>query len=115
MICLRYHIFYAFLSGLCFNFLPYYLCLVLQANILHAKHGWDIAILYSHKHARGDTVQGYGTPGIGAMFIGKEKSKVSEAGRAAWNLFEKFADRKYFYNVYYIKGMGYSSSHLGCK
>ena len=90
----------------------------MQANILHAKHGWDMAILYSHKHARGDSVQGYGTPGIGAMFIGKGKSKVSEAGRAAWNLFEKFADRKYFYNiaiVCYIKGIGYSSSHLGCK
>lgn len=51
----------------------------MQANILHVKHGWDDSILYSHKHARGDTVQGYGTPGIGAKFIGKEKDNVSEA------------------------------------
>lgn len=71
----------------------------MQANILHVKHGWDDSILYSHKHARGDTVQGYGTPGIGAKFIGKEKDNVSEAGRAAWNLFAKFADSKFFCNT----------------
>ncbi|CAH3133457.1 unnamed protein product [Pocillopora meandrina] len=65
-----------------------------RANILHVKHRWDVSILYSHKHARGDTVQGYGTPGIGAKFIGKEKDNVSEAGRAAWNLFAKFADNE---------------------
>ena len=47
----------------------------------------------------GDTVQGYGTPGIGAKFIGKEKDNVSEAGRAAWNLFAKFADSKFFCNT----------------
>ena len=40
-------------------------------------------------------MQRYGTPGIGAIFIGKEKSTVSKARRAAWNLFEKFADCKY--------------------
>ena len=51
----------------------------MQAKILHVKHGWDVSILYSHKHARGDTVQGYGTPGIGAKFIGKERDNVSEA------------------------------------
>ncbi|CAH3167057.1 unnamed protein product [Pocillopora meandrina] len=65
-----------------------------RANILHVKHGWDVSILYSHKHARGDTFQGYGTPGIGAKFIGKEKDNVSEAGRVAWNLFAKFADNE---------------------
>ena len=57
-------------------------------------------------------VQGYGTPGIGAKFIGKEKAKVSEAERAAWNLFEKFADCKYFNDILcYSKGMGYSSNN----
>ena len=82
------------------NFFPliyfYFFLFFLQANILHVKHGWDVSILYSRKHARGDTVQGYGTPGIGAKFIGKEKDNVSEAGRAAWNLFAKFADSKFF-------------------
>ena len=84
------------------NFFPLInliLLIFLQANILHVKHGWDDSLLYSHKHARGDTVQGYGTPGIGAKFIGKEKDNVSEAGRAAWNLFAKFADSKFFCNT----------------
>ena len=74
----------------------------MQANILHVKHGWDVSILYSRKHARGDTVQGYGTPGIGAKFIGKEKDNVSEAGRAAWNLFAKFADSKFFFVTLHV-------------
>ena len=37
--------------------------------------------------------------GIGAKFIGKEKDNVSEAGKAAWNLFAKFADSKFFCNT----------------
>lgn len=41
---------------------------------------------------REETLQGYGTPGIGAKFIEKDKSEVSGAGRAALNSFEKFAD-----------------------
>ena len=67
-------------------------CLVLHSNILLAKHGWDIAILYCHKHGKGDMVEGYGTPGIGVKLIGKSKAERSKAGRAACKLFEKFAD-----------------------
>ena len=54
-----------------------------------------MVVFYYHKHANGDTVMTYGTPGIGKTSVGSSKETVSKAGKMALKVFEGFITGTY--------------------
>lgn len=60
---------------------------IFQADILHVKSGFDVAVFYRANHGTGKSFHYYGTPGLGEEFVrGK-----SEFTQTVQDMFEAFS------------------------
>lgn len=58
----------------------FFIYFFLQANILHVKHGWDVSILYSHKHARGTQSRGMAPLALVLNLLARRKTMYLRQG-----------------------------------